>query len=189
MAQRGQFDRSTNQRWKIEPERFRRNFEVIRPPEVTHLLYEIRWGRSPKTWKNFCTSDPTRHAEINFLENVWSELRCQQTTPCYITWFLSWSPCGVCSRRIIEFLAEHRNVMLEIRMSQLYRYYDERNQKGLRNLDQNGVKIAIMNPFDYAYCWRTFVACQGSGEEYWQWFFLQHIWFYSQLLRWILMSS
>ncbi|XP_066469364.1 C-_U-editing enzyme APOBEC-1-like [Tiliqua scincoides] len=178
MAQREQFDRRTSQRWRIEPEAFMSNFAEDSHPKETDLLYEIRWGRSPRTWKNFCRNDHPIHAEVNFLKN---KLRMHSTTPCYITWFLSWSPCGVCSRRIIEFLAKHHNVRLKICVARLYRSYDKRNQEGLRNLDQSQVNISIMSRDDFFYCWRKFVN-QQSGYC-WRWHFLEHV--YSEELYWI----
>lgn len=135
-------------RWTLEPETFRRNFGPMNRPEVTHLLYEISWGRSLKTWKNLCTNDRNHHAETNFLENVWSESikhYHHKNTSCRITWFLSWSPCHSCSDKIIEFLAKHPKVTLEIRVAQLFKVDEECNQEGLRNMVENGVKIAIMN--------------------------------------------
>nr|XP_056711006.1 DNA dC->dU-editing enzyme APOBEC-3B-like [Euleptes europaea] len=158
---------STDERWRIEPETFQRNYTPIGPPKVTHLLYEIHWGRSPRTWKQWCTSNGNQHAEINFLENACEVIKSRRTTPCSVTWFLSWSPCGRCSHSIIEFLNEHPNVTLNIRVSYLFNIDDRRNQNGLRALVENGVQISVMHLPDYGYCWRTFVSHQkrrmGNG--------------------------
>uniref|UniRef100_A0A670KDD5 C->U-editing enzyme APOBEC-1 n=1 Tax=Podarcis muralis TaxID=64176 RepID=A0A670KDD5_PODMU len=125
------------------------NYTPIGRPERTHLLYEIQWGRSRRYWRNWCTSNRTHHAEINFLENACEEIDRRTTTPCTVTWFLTWSPCGKCSGRIKQFLQEHPNVTLEIRAAKLFNHNYKFNQKGLRDLANFGVRIYIMHSFKW----------------------------------------
>lgn len=156
----GLFGGNYSKSWKMDPEMFVDNFKEDSHPRSTDLLYEIQWEGGRRTYKNFCTNEHPIHAEVNFLENEWRELmmhRRYRTTPCDITWFLSWSPCGKCSNSIVDFLVKHPYVTLEIRAARLYRDYDERNRSGLRNLDQSGVTINIMDYDDFSYCWDTFV--------------------------------
>ncbi|XP_074852775.1 C-_U-editing enzyme APOBEC-1-like [Carettochelys insculpta] len=166
-------------RWKIQPNDFKENYVPGTPPRVTYLLYEIRWGRSTKFWRHWCRSTPAQHAEVACLENDFKKLKFRPSICCTITWFLSWSPCGKCCHRIVEFLRAHPNVTLTIKAAWLYRHMDERNRQGIRDLMQNRVEVYIMNLQDYRYCWRIFVAHQnGKEDDYCPLLFSWHIAFY-----------
>lgn len=153
-------------RRRIEPQEFEVIFDPWLLRKETCLLYEINWGGRQRIWRH--TSQNTdKHVEINFIEKFTSERYFCASTRCSITWFMSWSPCGECSKAIIEFLNRFPNVTLHIYIARLYYHMDQQNRQGLRDLISRGVTIQIMMEQECCYCWRNFVNYPPSYEDLW----------------------
>ncbi|EDK99689.1 C-_U-editing enzyme APOBEC-1 isoform a [Mus musculus] len=160
-------------RRRIEPHEFEVFFDPRELRKETCLLYEINWGGRHSVWRH-TSQNTSNHVEVNFLEKFTTERYFRPNTRCSITWFLSWSPCGECSRAITEFLSRHPYVTLFIYIARLYHHTDQRNRQGLRDLISSGVTIQIMTEQEYCYCWRNFVNYPPSNEAYWPRY--PHLW-------------
>lgn len=130
-------------RRRIEPQEFEDFFNPGELRKEACLLYEISWGRRHNIWRH-TGRNTDKHVEINFIENITSKRSFRPSTRCSITWFLSWSPCGECSKAITEFLSQHPNVTLFIYVARLYYHTDPGNRQGLRDLVCRGVTVQIM---------------------------------------------
>lgn len=130
-------------RRRIEPQEFEVFFDPRELRKETCLLYEISWGGRRSIWRH-TSRNTNKHVEINFIENLTSERSFRPSARCSITWFLSWSPCGECSKAITEFLSQYPNVTLFIYVARLYYHMDPGNRQGLRNLVCRGVTVQIM---------------------------------------------
>lgn len=160
-------------RRRIEPHEFEVFFDPRELRRETCLLYEINWSGRHSIWRH-TGQNTSKHVEVNFLEKFTTERYFRPNTRCSITWFLSWSPCGECSRAITEFLSRHPHVTLFIYIARLYHHEDQRNRQGLRDLVSSGVTIQIMTEQEYCYCWRNFVNYSPSNEAHWPRY--PHLW-------------
>jgi CRISPR-associated endonuclease Csn1 len=160
-------------RRRIEPHEFEVFFDPRELRKETCLLYEINWGGRHSIWRH-TSQNTNKHVEVNFIEKFTTERYFCPNTRCSITWFLSWSPCGECSRAITEFLSRYPHVTLFIYIARLYHHADPRNRQGLRDLISSGVTIQIMTEQESGYCWRNFVNYSPSNEAHWPRY--PHLW-------------
>ncbi|XP_004438714.1 PREDICTED: C-_U-editing enzyme APOBEC-1 [Ceratotherium simum simum] len=151
---------------RIEPWEFEAFFNPGELRKEACLLYEVKWGRSHKTWR-YSGKNTTKHVEINFIEKFTSERHFSPPVSCSITWFLSWSPCWECARAVREFLSQHPAVTLVIYVARLFHHMDQQNRHGLRDLINSGVTIQIMRLSEYEHCWRNFVNYPPGEEGHW----------------------
>ncbi|XP_077024025.1 C-_U-editing enzyme APOBEC-1 [Tamandua tetradactyla] len=153
-------------RRRIQPWEFEVFFDPRELRKEACLLYEIKWGRSRKIWRN-SGQNTSKHVEVNFIEKFSSERQCCPSVSCCITWFLSWSPCWECSKAIREFLSQYPNITLVIYVARLFYHMDQQNRQGIRDLINSGVSIQIMTSSEYGHCWRNFVNYLPGEEAHW----------------------
>lgn len=136
----------------------REQFDPYAFPKATYLLCELRWGNSQRVWKHWVRNDNRKdcHAEKCFLEEIFEP---RSSKFCYITWYLSWSPCATCCCIIRSFLQRHPNVHIDIRVARLYNTHLAETRACLWQLAclQDNVTIKVMGIKDYRDCWETFV--------------------------------
>ncbi|XP_030404845.1 uncharacterized protein LOC115644514 [Gopherus evgoodei] len=180
--------RGITQGGKISQETFIDTYDPSVLRREQYMLYEIKWSNNKRPRQNCCHSTQTEHAEIYFLEDVFQKQRSDPSAHCFITWFVSWSPCGDCCKQIRDFLKEQPNVKLFIYVARIYWHKREINRQGLRNLMNIGVSIRVMYLPVYRYCWRTFVDKEDKYEDYWPRHFAPWIMLYSLELQSILQN-
>ncbi|KAJ1122273.1 hypothetical protein NDU88_000769 [Pleurodeles waltl] len=169
-------------RSKINPEEFISVFDPRVGRKETYLLFEIQWNFKGRFYRGCCRNSNDSHAEVNFIENIFKTKIQNNSKKCWMTWYMSWSPCGICAKAITSFLAEYTNVTLEIRMARLFRHTDYRNKAGLKALHGSPAYIYIMAEQDYRYCWRTFVNYQQRDFMLWPYTTFMMLYFIHHLL-------
>ncbi|NXL89088.1 ABEC1 enzyme, partial [Alectura lathami] len=157
------------------------HFDPRENPRETHLLCALKWGETGRIWSHW-VRNYSFHAERYFLRNIFEGRRSSHVN-CYITWYLSWSPCAHCCDEIQQFLERHPYVSIDIRVARLFRFKNEEVRECLIDLCylDNISVLASFSP-DYIYCWNKFI--RGNAvDDTWTVGFEPHISMYRSLLR------
>ncbi|XP_030671040.1 DNA dC-_dU-editing enzyme APOBEC-3G [Nomascus leucogenys] len=164
----------------MDPHTFSYNFNnrpILSRRNTVWLCYEVK------------TKDPSRprldteifrgkvysklkyHAAMRFLHwfSNWRKPHGDQEYE--VTWYVSWSPCTKCTRKVTTFLAEDPKVTLTIFVARLYYFWKPDYQEALRSLCQKSdgarATMKIMNYDEFQHCWNKFVYNQRELFEPW----------------------
>lgn len=136
-------------------------YQVERRKYNSHVSFD--WG----VFHNQVCNGTLYHTELRFLS--WfcaKKLRLDESY--HITWFMSWSPCMKCAKKVANFLGMYQNVTLSIFAARLYYFRDERSRQGLLGLSNQGARVDIMSYREFKYCWKKFVYSQRRPFRPWK---------------------
>ncbi|XP_073069993.1 DNA dC-_dU-editing enzyme APOBEC-3G isoform X5 [Manis javanica] len=150
-----------------------RNLPKTNIRNCNYLCFEVRGKGRPSdayvhrgVFQNQVYPHAPRHAELCFLSWFQDEMLSPHEQQ-RVTWFVSWSPCSSCAKRVAQFLQQHRNVTLSIFAARLSYFWDPATRQGLRRLCGEGARVDIMSLQDFEYCWDHFVNKKNKSFKPW----------------------
>nr|WGO51566.1 apolipoprotein B mRNA editing enzyme catalytic polypeptide-like 3Z2c-Z3 [Rousettus aegyptiacus] len=158
---------------RLDPETFSyefQNLDFAYGRKDTYLCFQVKREQHSSPEPSDCgvlKNQEASHAELCFL--TWFHAEKLSPHEHYdVTWFLSWSPCAICAKKVAIFLRNHENVRLSIFVSRIYMFQKPEVQQALRDLNCLGVKLDAMCFDEFKYCWENFVHNQGKPFMCWE---------------------
>ncbi|XP_044796791.1 DNA dC-_dU-editing enzyme APOBEC-3H-like isoform X2 [Bubalus kerabau] len=132
----------------------------------TYLCYQLKQLNDLTLDRGCFRNKKQRHAEIRFIDKINSlDLNPSQSYKiiCYITW----SPCPNCASELVDFITRNDHLDLQIFASRLYFHWIKPFKRGLQQLREAGISVAVMTHTEFEDCWEQFVDNQSRPFQPW----------------------
>ncbi|KAM9683679.1 LOW QUALITY PROTEIN: DNA dC-_dU-editing enzyme APOBEC-3B-like [Dama dama] len=142
----------------------------VPPPHYrrkTYLCYQLKQLDDSTLDRGCFRNKKQRHAEIRFIDKINSlnlDPRQSYKIICYITW----SPCPRCASELVDFIMGNDHLNLQIFASRLYFHWKKPFQRGLQQLQEAGISVAVMTHTEFEDCWEQFVDNQSRPFQPWE---------------------
>ena len=117
-------------------------------PKRTYLIAVVKDVNDGKIFNQRFENAPYKHAEEKMLDDYYFRNTVAGDRHIEIILTLNYSPCSECAKMLKAFYESRKKKITKfiIQFSHLYYIQNEKNQNGLRNLNEAGVTLQAMNP-------------------------------------------
>ncbi|XP_022111730.1 uncharacterized protein LOC110990973 [Acanthaster planci] len=103
-----------------------------------------------------------KHAEQIALDSIGEKIEGIKN----ILMFINYSPCHICSSRILDIVQNHPDIKIEIKFAKVFQIQEIENRQGLKELRKHGVTLKAIEGQD----WKSIVGkfLEHYGRFYWK---------------------
>ncbi|XP_055250481.1 DNA dC-_dU-editing enzyme APOBEC-3C-like isoform X2 [Moschus berezovskii] len=132
----------------------------------TYLCYQLRQLDDLTLDRGCFRNKKQRHAEIRFIDKI-NSLNLNPRQSYKIICYITWSPCPNCAYELVNFITRNDHLNLQIFASRLYFHWIKPYRKGLQQLQEAGISVAVMTHTEFEDCWEQFVDNQSRPFQPW----------------------
>ncbi|XP_052496175.1 DNA dC-_dU-editing enzyme APOBEC-3C-like isoform X2 [Budorcas taxicolor] len=132
----------------------------------TYLCYQLKQLDDLTLDKGCFRNKKQRHAEIRFIDKI-NSLNLNPSQSYKIICYTTWSPCPNCASELVDFITRNDHLNLQIFASRLYFHWIKPFRRGLQQLQEAGISVAVMTHTEFEDCWEQFVDNQLRPFQPW----------------------